>query len=165
MKKLVIDLRDNGGGDLDAVSEIIDSIVPKGLIMYSMDKYGTRDELKSDSKEMNIPMAVLVNGNSASASELMTGALRDYKKAVIVGEKTVGKGVMQRVYPFSDGSGMTVTIAKYYTPSGVCVHDEGITPDIVVEPAENLKNYPVSSIDKDEDIQLRTAVDYLNSEN
>lgn len=165
MKKLVIDLRDNGGGDLDVVSEIIDSIVPEGLIMYSMDKYGVRDELKSDAREMNIPMAVLVNGNSASASELMTGALRDYKKAVIVGEKTFGKGVMQQVFPFSDGSGMTITIAKYYTPSGVCVHDEGITPDIVVEPAENLKNYPVSSIDKDEDIQLSTAVDYLNSEN
>jgi len=165
MKKLVIDLRDNGGGDLDAVSEIIDSIVPEGLIMYSMDKHGNRDEIKSDAEEMNIPMAVLVNGNSASASELMTGALRDYDKAVVVGEKTFGKGVMQVVWPFSDGSGMTLTIAKYYTPSGICVHDEGITPDIVVEPAESLKNYPVASIEKDKDIQLQTAVDYLNSEN
>ena len=149
MEKLIIDLRDNGGGDLQVVSHIIDSIVPEGLIMYYEDKFGNRTEMKSDKEEMTLPIAVLVNGNSASASELMTGALKDYQKATIIGEKTYGKGVMQNVMGFSDGSGMTVTVAKYYTPLGTCVEGTGITPDITV----------TNSGEKD--IQLQTAIDYL----
>ncbi len=149
MEKLIIDLRDNGGGDLEVVSNIIDSIVPEGLIMYYEDKFGNRTEMKSDKNEMTLPMAVLVNEHSASASELMTGALKDYKKATIIGTKTYGKGVMQNVVGFSDGSGMTVTVAKYYTPLGTCVHENGITPDIVIE-----------NTDKG-DIQLDTAIKHL----
>lgn len=150
-KKLVIDLRDNGGGDLDIVVNIIDMLVPKGNIMYSEDKHGRRDYIKSDSEETDMPMAVLVNGQSASASELMTGALKDYGKATIVGTKTYGKGVMQRVYPFTDGSAMVVTVAKYYTPNGTCVQDEGITPDVVVEQG-----------DVEEDLQLNKAIEILS---
>lgn len=146
-KKLIIDLRDNGGGDLDVVVDIIDMLVPKGTIMYSEDKNGNRSYRKSDAEETDMPMVVLVNGQSASASELMTGALRDYGKATIVGTKTYGKGVMQGVYPFTDGSAMVVTIAKYYTPNGTCVQDEGITPDIIIE---------------EEDVQLNKAIEILN---
>lgn len=149
MEKLIIDLRDNGGGDLQVVSNIIDSIVPEGIIMYYEDRFGNRTEMKSDKEEMTLPIVVLVNGNSASASELMTGALKDYKKATVIGEKTYGKGVMQNVMGFSDGSGMTVTVAKYYTPLGTCVEGTGITPDITV----------TNSGEKD--IQLQTAIDYL----
>lgn len=163
MKKLIIDLRDNGGGDLGSVSGIIDMIVPEGLIMYSEDKYGNREELTSDKNELNIPMAVVVNGNSASASELLTGALKDYEKAVIIGTNTYGKGVMQAIFPFSDGSGMVVTIANYYTPGGTCVHGEGIAPDIVSELPEDLKDTPVTSIPRNKDVQLQTAVDYLKN--
>ncbi|MBP3360389.1 MAG: PDZ domain-containing protein [Clostridia bacterium] len=163
MKKLIIDVRDNGGGDVDIVSAIIDEIVPEGLIMYTIDKHGKRDELRSDKNELNMPIAVLVNGNSASASELLTGALRDYDKAAVIGTKTFGKGVMQRVYPFSDGSGMTVTVAKYYTPNGTCVQDEGITPDIIAEPLPGKADIPISSLERADDIQLQRAVDYLKS--
>lgn len=149
MKKLIIDLRDNGGGDLQVVSNIIDSIVPEGIIMYYEDRFGNRTEMKSDKEEMTLPIVVLVNGNSASASELMTGALKDYKKATVIGEKTYGKGVMQNVIGFSDGSGMTVTVAKYYTPLGTCVEGTGITPDITVTNSGEA------------DTQLKTAIDYL----
>lgn len=135
-QKLIIDVRDNGGGDLHVVTKIIDMLVPKGVLMYSEDKNGKRDYMYSDKNEVDIPMAVLVNGYSASASELLTGALKDYEKATIIGTKTYGKGVMQRVYPLSDGSGMVVTVAKYYTPKGTCVQDTGITPDIEIEGEE-----------------------------
>lgn len=150
-KKLIIDLRDNGGGELGAVSGIVDMLVPKGNIMYTEDKHGNREYIKSDDKETDMEMVVLVNGNSASASELMTGALKDYKKATVVGTKTYGKGVMQRSYPFTDGSGVVVTIAKYYTPGGTCVQDEGITPDVIVEMDENSQ----------EDLQMAKALELL----
>ncbi len=164
MEKLIIDVRDNGGGDVDVVSKIVDRLVPEGLIMYTIDKKGRRDEIKSDSRELSMPMAILVNGNSASASELMTGALRDHKKATVIGTKTFGKGVMQRVYPFSDGSGMSVTVARYYTPNGICVQDEGITPDIISELPEDIKDTPVSSLDKNKDVQLQKAIEVLSEQ-
>ena len=150
MEKLIIDLRDNGGGDLDIVSSVIDSIVPEGIIMYYEDKFGNRTEIKSGKDEMTLPIVLLVNGNSASASELMTGALKDYKKATVIGETTYGKGVMQHVMNFSDGSGMTVTVAKYYTPLGACVEGTGITPDIIVTNSG------------EEDLQLEAAINHLN---
>ncbi len=165
MEKLVIDVRDNGGGRVDVVSEIIDFLVPEGLIMYTEDRYGNRNEIKSGADEVNMPMSILVNENSASASELLTGALRDYGKAKVIGTKTFGKGVMQAIYPFADGSGMSVTIAKYYTPLGTCVQDEGITPDIVVEMPENLENSYISVINPKDDVQLKTALDYLKKQN
>lgn len=150
-KKLIIDLRNNGGGDLDVALNIIDMLVPEGNIMYSEDKHGRRSYEKSDANETDMPIAVLVNGGSASASELMTGALKDYEKATIIGTKTYGKGVMQGVFPFTDGSAMVVTVAKYYTPNGICVQDEGITPDIVIEAG-----------DGEGDVQLNRAIEELN---
>lgn len=161
MTRLIIDLRDNGGGDLNAVAGIIDSIIPEGILMYSIDKSGHRHELTSDKYELNIPIVLLVNGNSASAAELMTGALKDYNKATIIGTKTFGKGVMQSVFGFPDGSGMTVTIAKYYTPKGICVHEDGITPDIEIKPLKQYEDTPVSLIDKKDDVQLQAAINHL----
>ncbi len=164
MKKIIFDVRDNGGGDLSVVTPMVDRIVPEGLILYAVDKHDNREEIESDGEELIMPMVVLVNGNTASAAELFAGALRDYDKAQIVGTTTYGKGVMQRVFPFSDGSGMTVTVAKYYTPDGICVQDEGITPDIICEQNEENKESPVSSLDSAQDVQLQKAIEILNNE-
>ncbi len=164
MQKLVIDVRDNGGGDLDEVTAIADMLVPEGVITYTEDKNGNGDKVMSDANELDIPMAVLVNGNTASAAELLTGALRDYEKAEVIGTTTFGKGIMQRIYPLSDGSGIVVTVARYFTPGGTCVHGTGITPDIEVEPISGYEQTPVVSIEKDKDIQLQKALDVLAAE-
>ena len=103
-------------------------------------------------------MTVLVNGGSASASEVLTGALKDYKKATVIGTKTFGKGVVQTVIPLGDGSGISLTTSKYYSPSGVCIHGIGIEPDIVVEADETKQ---ISDLSVDEDIQLQKAIEVL----
>ncbi len=159
MKKMVIDLRDNPGGDLNVVCEIADSLLPKGTITYTEDKHGKRNTMTSDDKQLDLPAAVLVNGGSASASEVLTGALMDYDKATVIGEKTYGKGIVQTVFPFSDGSGMSITTAKYYTPNGNCIHGIGIEPDITVE----LKtDKAISDLTLEEDTQLQKAIEVLN---
>lgn len=158
MKKLVIDLRDNPGGDLNVVCNIADVLLPKGLITYTEDKHGKRMTVNSDEKCVDVPIAVLVNGGSASASEVLTGALKDNGKAVVVGTKTYGKGIVQTVYPFTDGSGMSVTTAKYYTPSGVCIHKIGIEPDIMVEA---VSDKAISELTIEEDAQLKKALEVL----
>lgn len=161
MKSLVIDLRDNPGGDLNVVCKIADSLLPEGIITYTEDKHGKRTTINSDKNETDIPMAVLVNGGSASASEVLTGALKDYKKATVIGTKTYGKGIVQTVYPFSDGSGISITTAKYYTPAGVCIHGIGIEPDISVE-LESDK--AISELELAEDTQLRSAIEVLTGQ-
>jgi len=158
MKSLVIDLRDNPGGDLNVVCKIADKLLPEGLITYTEDKNGNREERKSDKEFLDVPIAVIVNGGSASASEVLTGALRDNKKATVIGTKTYGKGIVQTVYPFADGSGMSITTAKYYVPSGVCIHGIGIEPDIVLEPSFTKS---VSEINHGEDNQLQKAIEVL----
>ncbi len=158
MEQLVIDLRDNPGGDLNVVCEIADSFLPEGIITYTEDKYGKRTTINSDKNETDIPIAVLVNGGSASASEVLTGALKDYEKATVIGTKTYGKGIVQTVYPFSDGSGISITTAKYYTPSGVCIHGIGIEPDITVELQSDKA---ISELELSEDIQLQKAIEHL----
>lgn len=158
MKKMIIDLRDNPGGDLRVVCNIADAILPKGVITYTEDKYGKQEFIYSDREELNIPIAVLVNGGSASASEVLTGALKDHKKATVVGTKTYGKGIVQGVFPFSDGSGMSITTARYFTPSGVCIHKIGIEPDIKVE-LDTTK--ALSELSISEDTQLKKAIEVL----
>ncbi|MDY3928141.1 MAG: S41 family peptidase [Clostridia bacterium] len=158
MKKLIIDLRNNPGGSLTVVNKIADELLPEGIITYTEDKKGSRTDYSSKEGELNIPMAVLVNGNSASASEVLTGALKDYKKATIIGEKTFGKGIVQSVIPLGDGSGISVTTAKYFSPNGVCIHGVGIEPDIVVEMDNNKQ---ISDLSYEEDIQLKKAVEVL----
>lgn len=164
MKKLIIDLRDNPGGDLNIVCQIADMLLPEGIITYMEYKDGTRQDYSSDAEELNIPMAVLINQNSASASEVLTGALKDYEKAEIIGEKSYGKGIVQTVYPFADGSGMSMTVAKYYSPNGVCIHGIGIEPDISVSMPEEFSKYYASTVPHESDTQLQKAIEVLNSQ-
>lgn len=133
IKGLIIDLRDNPGGMIDSVTKIADDLLPEGIITYTVDKNGNRNDFLSEEGEIDIPIAVLVNGGSASASELLAGALQDHDKAEIVGTQTFGKGIVQGLYSLGDGSGIKITIQKYYTPDGVCIQGIGITPDYVVE--------------------------------
>ena len=158
MKKMIIDLRNNPGGDLDVVCQITDMLVPKGIITYTEDKRGRRETYSSDSNECDMPIVLLVNGGSASASEVLTGALKDYEKATVVGTKTYGKGIVQTVIPFTDGSGMSITMAKYYTPNGNCIHEIGIEPDVKVEMETDKA---ITELEFDEDIQLQKAVQLL----
>lgn len=160
-KKLILDLRDNPGGDLDVVCNIADEILPKGIITYTEDKHGKRETIYSDENELDIPIVVLVNGGSASASEVLTGALKDYKKATVIGTKTYGKGIVQGVFSFSDGSGMSITTARYFTPNGECIHEIGIEPDINVE-LDSEK--ALSELEDEEDNQLQAAIEFLNRE-
>lgn len=130
-KALVLDLRDNPGGALDAAVEVADMLMGKGLVVFTKDKYGnTLEEFYSDEAMVELPAAVLVNENSASAAEIVSGALQDAGRAVLVGKKTFGKGTVQELVPLSDGSGLKMTIARYYLPSGRSIDGEGVEPDI-----------------------------------
>lgn len=158
MSKLIIDLRNNPGGSLEVVNKIADAILPQGIITYTEDKYGNKVEYKSDENELDMPIVVLVNSNSASASEVLTGALKDFEKATVVGTKTFGKGIVQTVIPFEDGSGMSITTSKYFTPSGVCIHEIGIEPDITIEAPDD---FNFSETEIKEDIQLQKAIEFI----
>lgn len=134
MTSVIFDMRNNGGGLLDSVVDILDYLLPKGTVVYTMDKYGTREDYTSDDAHFkNIPITVLVNGNTASAAEIFTGAIRDFNYGTIIGTQTFGKGIVQSTIPLSDGSAVKLTTQTYYTPSGECIHGTGITPDIELE--------------------------------
>ncbi len=148
---LIIDLRDNPGGLLDVVCKITDLLVPEGNITYIEDKYGNKKYERSDANAYNKPLAILVNENSASASEVLSGAVKDYGVGSLVGTKTFGKGIVQNIYNLSDGSGLKVTIAKYYTPNGISIHGKGIEPDYYIEN------------EGEEDLQLEKAIEVINS--
>lgn len=149
MKGLVIDIRNNPGGLLDTVVGMLKYMLPDGLIVYTEDKQGNRKEYKGqDNDEFNLPLAVLVNGNSASASEIFAGAIQDYGKGTIIGTQTYGKGIVQTVKPLTDGSAIKFTIAKYFTPKGQDIHGKGVTPDMAVE----------YDTDADVDTQLDAAI-------
>lgn len=131
---LILDLRGNPGGSLPVVVDIARMILPEGMIVYTEDKYGERDEYTCDGKnELNIPLVVLINGNSASASEILAGAIKDYGKGTLIGTTTFGKGIVQRVLPLTDGTALKLTISAYYTPKGNNIHGIGIEPDIECE--------------------------------
>ena len=133
-KGLILDLRSNPGGSLPVVVDIARSILPKGLIVYTEDKYGQRDEYTCDGRnELDIPLVVLINGNSASASEILAGAIKDYDKGILIGTTTFGKGIVQRILPLTDGTALKLTISAYYTPNGNNIHGIGIDPDIECE--------------------------------
>lgn len=133
MKSMIVDLRDNPGGVLQSVCTILDEILPEGMLVYTEDKYGSRSEFKSDEKCMNLPIAVLINENSASASEIFAGAIKDYEYGTLIGTTTFGKGIVQTIIPMQDGSAVKVTTAKYFTPKGNYIHEVGIEPDIELE--------------------------------
>ena len=164
IKGLIIDLRDDPGGAYDQVVAIADRLLPEGTIVYTEDKNGAKKVEKSDKKELGLPMAVLVNGNSASASEILAGAIKDFKKGTLVGTKTFGKGIVQAVIPLSDGSGIKVTMARYFTPSGVCIQGKGIMPDVEVSLDEKYSTSPVSQIPREDDVQLKKAVEVVQGQ-
>lgn len=134
MKGLILDLRSNPGGNLSSVVSIAKQMLPKGLIVYTEDRDGNQEEYSCDgSKELDVPMVVLVNGNSASASEILAGAIKDYGIGTLVGTTTFGKGIVQRPIELSDGSAVKLTISSYYTPNGINIHGIGIEPDVECE--------------------------------
>lgn len=163
MEKLVIDLRGNPGGLLASVCSILGDILPEGLIVYTEDKYGNRQEERSEGKSpLTIPLAVLVNENSASASEIFAGAVKDYGVGTIVGTTTFGKGVVQELHPLKDGSAVKLTVSNYYTPKGNSIHEVGIEPDVEVKLAPELLNK--EEITHEEDNQLQEALKILETE-
>ncbi|MBO5622252.1 MAG: S41 family peptidase, partial [Butyrivibrio sp.] len=134
IKGLIIDLRSNPGGSLQAVCDIARQILPKGLIVYTVDKEGNRENYSCDGEhEIDIPVVVLVNQYSASASEILTGAIKDYGLGKVVGVTTFGKGIVQRIFDLKDGTAIKLTVSDYYTPNGNNIHGIGIEPDIEVE--------------------------------
>lgn len=185
MEKLIVDLRDNPGGVLDAVVEMLAYILPEdqndGLLIYTADKNGKGEQYfskdgrlqctsdfedvpkgypKEDKHELNVPMAVLVNGNSASAAEVFTGAVMDYDWATIVGTKTFGKGIVQNLIPLGDGTAIKLTTSHYYTPSGFDLHKVGLTPDVEIDLDAELKKKAVVPLE--EDNQVQKALEILN---
>ncbi len=152
---LIVDLRDNPGGLLDSVCDILETILPEGIIVYTEDKNGNREDRTCDGESpIDIPLAVLVNGNTASASEIYAGAVQDYGVGTIVGTTTYGKGVVQSIRSLDDGSAVKLTVANYYTPLGNNINHKGITPDVEVEQPE----------DSEEDVQLEEATDLIREE-
>lgn len=158
MERLIVDVRDNPGGLLTSVCDVLDSMLPEELLVYTEDKNGKKSEYNATgTDQFDKPMVILVNGNSASAAEIFSGALQDYKVAKLVGTTTFGKGIVQQIFNLSDGSAIKMTISKYYTPSGRCIHGTGLEPDIEVDLPDELKNQV--SIDKSEDTQLQKAIE------
>lgn len=157
MQGLVVDLRNNPGGNLQTVCDMLDLVLPEGVIVYTEDRDGKRSTATSDEEhQLNVPMAVLVNGNSASASEIYAGAVQDYGIGTIVGTQTYGKGVVQQIFDLGDGTSVKLTIAEYYTPNGRNINGEGIKPDVEVE-------YERNEQDPDADNQLETALETLKN--
>lgn len=159
MKSLVIDLRNNGGGSVDAVCAIADELLPEGPIVFTEYKGEDRVARNSDEACVDLPMVVLMNGNSASASEILAGALQDYEAAEIVGTQSYGKGIVQSVIDLQDGTALKLTTAKYYTPDGNNIHEIGITPDVEIDLPEELKT--LVEIPYEEDVQLQKAIEVL----
>lgn len=156
MKGLVIDLRGNPGGNLDIVCDMLDLMLPQGLLVYTEDKDGKREEYSSDKvQEYKVPMTVLINEGSASASEIFAGAVQDYGRGKIIGTTSYGKGVVQRLYNLSDGTCVKLTTSEYFTPKGRSINGKGIIPDMEVEYVYD---------EKGKDNQLEKAVDVLKQE-
>jgi len=155
MQGLIVDIRDNGGGLLTTVCDMLDMFLEENdLIVYTLDKYNTKEEIFAHEGSIGtLPMVVLVNGYSASASEIFSGALQDYELATIVGTQSFGKGIVQSVIPLTDGSAVKLTVSTYYTPAGRNIHGTGITPDVVVELDEELKQKPVVPLSEDNQVQ------------
>lgn len=132
-KGLIIDVRANPGGLLSSVVNLLDYVLPEGLLVYVEDKYGNKEEYTSDSSCIRLPIVVLVDESSASASEIFAGAMKDYNYATLVGKTTYGKGIVQNVIRLSDGDALKITIAKYFTPKGNDIHTVGVAPDVEVD--------------------------------
>lgn len=161
-KSLIIDLRNNGGGIVDEATKIADYILEKGdTIISTVDNTGEKEVTFSENKPIfNMPIVILVNENTASASEILAAALKDYEKATIIGTKTYGKGVIQTFFTLADGSGLKITTAEYYTPKGTTIHEVGVTPDEEIELPEDVDN--IYAVSEKDDTQLKKAIEILN---
>ncbi len=159
MTSILFDLRDNPGGMVDAVTAMLDEILPKGTVVYTIDHEGNRKDYTSDDEhQLDMPMAVLINKNSASASEIFSGAIRDFKAGTLIGEKSYGKGVVQTTLPLKDGSMVKITTMEYFTPSGENIQGKGITPDIKCDYEYTGDEDALAQKDTDQ----YTVEDYLN---
>lgn len=164
VRGIIFDVRSNTGGQLDICLDICDMVLPEGLIVYTEDRNGRRENYYSNADRCEIPMVVLVNEMSASASEIFAASIQDYGVAKIVGTKTFGKGIVQTQYEFpSDGAGMQLTTSRYFTPKGRSIHGEGVTPDVVVEMNDSY-DASIYAPDMNNDNQLKTAYDVLLKE-
>ena len=164
VRGMILDLRSNGGGLLEASVQLADLILPEGNVVSVKTKYGYEEQYPIDNEYYDVPLVLLVNGYSASASEIVAGAIRDSGEGTIIGTKTFGKGVVQSVIPFPDGSALKITNARYYTPSGECIHEVGIQPHVEIELDENaVTRYGINNLPHEEDAQLQKAVEMILS--
>lgn len=159
VKGLILDLRNNPGGLLDVSTNIADLLVPEGKIVYTVDKNGNTETINSDAKKIEIPLVVLINEGSASASEVLTAAIKDYGVGKIVGTKSYGKGIVQGIKSLHDGTYMKVTISEYFSPNGNEINKLGITPDIEVKLPEDLES--TYQLTLEQDTQLKTAIEEI----
>ena len=160
MKALIIDVRYNPGGMVTAVVQILDDILPEGTVVYTEDKNGNRqDYTSSGDTYLDYPLAVLINGESASASEILAGAVKDYQYGTLIGTTTFGKGIVQTIFPLEDGDAVKLTTAKYFTPNGNYIHGVGIEPDIELE--YEYLDKDATSYDEAYDNQIQKAIEVL----
>ena len=156
-KGLIIDLRDNGGGRLDIVIDMLDRMLPEGVLVSTKTREGKGATYEStDEEKFEKPLVVLMNGNSASASEVFAGAIQDYEAGILVGTQSFGKGIVQTIFDLQDGSAVKLTTSEYFTPKGRNIHGDGLTPDVEVELNEELLTQ--LSIEKADDNQLQAAI-------
>lgn len=161
MKGLVIDLRQNPGGFINQSVEVADELLDEGLIVYTEDKAKKREDYKSKNGKLNVPFVVLIDEGSASASEIVSGAVKDRKAGLLIGTKSFGKGLVQSIEQLNDGSGMKLTTQKYYTPNGISINKIGIQPDIEVKALETRANEKPEDV---KDVQLDRAVEELKKQ-
>lgn len=161
VKGLIIDLRNNPGGLLDVTADIADELLGEGVIVYTETKTGEKEYYNSKASKTDLPLVVLVNEGSASASEILSGAIKDYERGELIGTKTFGKGIVQRIRPLptKDGSAIKLTVSEYFTPNGTNIHGIGIEPDIVVELPEDIEGIGVDYLQ--EDTQLQKAMEVI----
>ncbi len=163
MEALVLDVRYNPGGMVTSVVQILDDILPEGTVVYTEDKNGNRQDYTSDAEHyMDIPIAVLINGDSASASEILAGAIKDYNYGTLIGTTTFGKGIVQSIFDLEDGDALKLTTAKYFTPNGNYIHGVGIDPDIELE--YEYTGDADADYDKAYDNQIQKAIEVLEGQ-
>lgn len=151
MQAIILDLRDNPGGELIAATEVAEMFIPKGPIVFIDYRVGTDEEYTATGNNIKLPMVVLVNGGSASASEIVAGAIKDTKSATLIGTKTFGKGIVQTIFELNGGAGLKLTTARYLTPNKNDINKKGIMPDIVIQQPDNT----------DKDVQMEKALEII----
>ena len=161
LEGLIIDLRNNPGGLITSVTKIADELLGETIITYTQTKEGEREYYYSDKAKLDKPLVLLINEGSASASEILSGAVKDTKSGTLVGTKTFGKGIVQRIIPLEDGSGLKLTVSEYFTPNDINIHGIGIEPDVKIELPEGAQYGPDYI---DEDVQLQRALEIINME-